>query len=197
MVIVRSILFNLLFFLNLAVLLLVALVTLALPRRAVLRMAELWGRVSVWLLRIVCGIERADSGQILLGGQDIAGLPPAARGFGVVFQSYALFPNLTAAQNIADDRNTSRNDRVYAPGDRPGPGHGWGSTVMQTARPRDFGALALVIAVFLVLLVVAIVLPPIGLLIGAFNMDKPARRKQSQILLGIGIGIIVLFVVTR
>ena len=53
------------------------------------------------LLRIVCGIERADSGQILLGGQNIAGLPPAARGFGVVFQSYALFPNLTAAQNIA------------------------------------------------------------------------------------------------
>jgi iron(III) transport system ATP-binding protein len=53
------------------------------------------------LLRIVCGIERADRGQILLGGQDIAGLPPAARGFGVVFQSYALFPNLTAAQNIA------------------------------------------------------------------------------------------------
>jgi iron(III) transport system ATP-binding protein len=53
------------------------------------------------LLRIVCGIERADGGQFLLGGQDIAGLPPAARGFGVVFQSYALFPNLTAAQNIA------------------------------------------------------------------------------------------------
>jgi len=53
------------------------------------------------LLRIVCGIERADRGQLLLNGQDIAGLPPAARGFGVVFQSYALFPNLTAAQNIA------------------------------------------------------------------------------------------------
>jgi iron(III) transport system ATP-binding protein len=53
------------------------------------------------LLRIVCGIEHADHGQLLLGGQDIASLPPAARGFGVVFQSYALFPNLTAAQNIA------------------------------------------------------------------------------------------------
>ena len=39
------------------------------------------------LLRIVCGIERADRGQLLLNGQDIAGLPPAARGFGVVFQS--------------------------------------------------------------------------------------------------------------
>ncbi|MDM0012138.1 ATP-binding cassette domain-containing protein [Variovorax sp. J22P168] len=53
------------------------------------------------LLRIVCGIERADRGQLLLGGRDIANLPPAARGFGVVFQSYALFPNLTASRNIA------------------------------------------------------------------------------------------------
>ncbi|MGO4394536.1 ABC transporter ATP-binding protein [Variovorax sp. M-6] len=53
------------------------------------------------LLRIVCGIEHADRGRLLLNGQDIAGQPPAARGFGVVFQSYALFPNLTAAQNIA------------------------------------------------------------------------------------------------
>jgi 1-acyl-sn-glycerol-3-phosphate acyltransferase len=54
-IILRSILFNLLFYLNLVVLLLVALVTLVLPRRAVLRMADLWGRVSVWLLRVVCG----------------------------------------------------------------------------------------------------------------------------------------------
>lgn len=55
MVIVRSILFNILFYLNLVVLLLVALVTLVLPRRAMLKMAETWGRVSVWLLRVVCG----------------------------------------------------------------------------------------------------------------------------------------------
>jgi 1-acyl-sn-glycerol-3-phosphate acyltransferase len=54
-IILRSILFNLLFYLNLVVLLLVALVTLVLPRHAVLRMADLWGRVSVWLLRVVCG----------------------------------------------------------------------------------------------------------------------------------------------
>jgi 1-acyl-sn-glycerol-3-phosphate acyltransferase len=54
-VIARSILFNILFYLNLVVLLVVALITLALPRRAVLKMAELWGRVSVWLLRVVCG----------------------------------------------------------------------------------------------------------------------------------------------
>ena len=55
MVIVRSILFNILFYLNLVVLLLVALITFALPRRAVLKMAETWGRVSVFLLRVVCG----------------------------------------------------------------------------------------------------------------------------------------------
>ena len=55
MITVRSVLFNLLFYLNLVVLLIAALVTLLLPRRAVLRMAEFWGRTSVWLLRVVCG----------------------------------------------------------------------------------------------------------------------------------------------
>jgi 1-acyl-sn-glycerol-3-phosphate acyltransferase len=54
-VIVRSLLFNLLFYLNLGVLLVGALLTLVLPRRAVLEMAKLWGRTSVWLLRVVCG----------------------------------------------------------------------------------------------------------------------------------------------
>jgi len=45
-----------------------------------------------------------------------------------------------------------------------------------------------------VLLVVAVVLPPVGLLIGAFNMDKPKRRKQSQLLLGIGLVSIVVII---
>ncbi|WP_042352662.1 ATP-binding cassette domain-containing protein [Bacillus massiliigorillae] len=52
------------------------------------------------LLRIVAGLEEATSGNILLNGQDISKLPPAKRNFGIVFQSYALFPNLTALQNI-------------------------------------------------------------------------------------------------
>ena len=47
---------------------------------------------------------------------------------------------------------------------------------------------------FLVLLVVAVVLPPVGMLIGAFNMDKPKRRKQSQLLLGIGLVSIVVII---
>ncbi|MDH1701109.1 ABC transporter ATP-binding protein [Comamonas terrigena] len=53
------------------------------------------------LLRILCGIEQADEGRVLFQGEDITRWPAARRGFGVVFQSYALFPNLTAAQNVA------------------------------------------------------------------------------------------------
>lgn len=53
------------------------------------------------LLRILCGIEKVDAGKVYLHGQDITGLAPAARHFGVVFQSYALFPNLSALDNVA------------------------------------------------------------------------------------------------
>src|SRR5438046_2699900 len=52
------------------------------------------------LLRLVAGLERQDGGRVVLHGRDVGKLPPAARGCGVVFQSYALFPNLTAAQNV-------------------------------------------------------------------------------------------------
>ena len=53
------------------------------------------------LLRILCGIESPDTGSLRLRGQDITHQPAAQRRFGVVFQSYALFPNLSAAQNVA------------------------------------------------------------------------------------------------
>jgi len=54
-IILRSLLFNLAFYLNLGVLLIGAFLALVLPRRAVLDMAKLWGRTSVWLLRVICG----------------------------------------------------------------------------------------------------------------------------------------------
>jgi iron(III) transport system ATP-binding protein len=53
------------------------------------------------LLRIIAGLEQQTSGRVIQGGKDVSRLPPAKRDFGIVFQSYALFPNLTAAQNIA------------------------------------------------------------------------------------------------
>jgi len=56
-IIIRSILFNLLFYLNLVALLLVAMPTLVLPRWAVIAIARTWGRTTLWLLRKVCRIE--------------------------------------------------------------------------------------------------------------------------------------------
>lgn len=52
------------------------------------------------LLRIIAGLEKPTSGSIVINGQDMTHMPPAKRNFGIVFQSYALFPNLTALQNI-------------------------------------------------------------------------------------------------
>jgi iron(III) transport system ATP-binding protein len=53
------------------------------------------------LLRIIAGLETQTSGRIFQNGRDISRAPPAARDYGIVFQSYALFPNLTIAQNVA------------------------------------------------------------------------------------------------
>ncbi|MCB9477144.1 MAG: putative 2-aminoethylphosphonate ABC transporter ATP-binding protein [Deltaproteobacteria bacterium] len=53
------------------------------------------------LLRIIAGLETQDAGQVVMAGQDISAWPTSKRGCGIVFQSYALFPNLTSAQNVA------------------------------------------------------------------------------------------------
>jgi iron(III) transport system ATP-binding protein len=53
------------------------------------------------LLLCLAGLEQADAGQILMRGQSIGHLPPSQRDVGIVFQSYALFPNLTVADNVA------------------------------------------------------------------------------------------------
>lgn len=53
------------------------------------------------LLRIIAGLEQQNVGQIFQAGEDISNFPPRQRDFGIVFQSYALFPNLSAAENIA------------------------------------------------------------------------------------------------
>ncbi|RFB85681.1 ABC transporter ATP-binding protein [Rhizobium leguminosarum bv. trifolii] len=49
----------------------------------------------------VCGIHRPTSGRILFGDRDVTDLPSQARNVGVVFQSYALYPHMTVAENIA------------------------------------------------------------------------------------------------
>ena len=53
------------------------------------------------LLRIIAGLEVQTAGTILQAGRDISWLPPMERDYGIVFQSYALFPNMTVDQNVA------------------------------------------------------------------------------------------------
>ncbi len=53
------------------------------------------------LLRIIAGLEMQTSGTIMQNGRDISLLPPMQRDYGIVFQSYALFPNLTIYDNVA------------------------------------------------------------------------------------------------
>lgn len=63
------------------------------------------------LLRTIAGLERQTSGQIFHAGKDISDAPPSARDYGIVFQSYALFPNLTVGENVAYGLNHRRNGR--------------------------------------------------------------------------------------
>src|SRR6186713_3535080 len=53
------------------------------------------------LLRLLAGFEAPDAGRVLLAGQDLAGVPPYRRPVNMMFQSYALFPHLTVAGNVA------------------------------------------------------------------------------------------------
>ena len=57
------------------------------------------GKTTV--LRMVAGFEEPSAGKIMIGGKDVTRLKPNQRNIGMVFQAYALFPNLTVAQNIA------------------------------------------------------------------------------------------------
>ena len=64
------------------------------------------------LLRLIAGFDAPDSGRILLEGKDVAGLPPERRPVNTVFQNYALFPHLTAAENVGFGlRRSPRDER--------------------------------------------------------------------------------------
>ena len=64
------------------------------------------------LLRIIAGLERQNAGSVMMGGRDVSSLPPSRRNYGIVFQSYALFPNLTVARNVAYGLETRKVARA-------------------------------------------------------------------------------------
>ena len=65
------------------------------------------------LLRLIAGFNRADRGRVLLDGEDMSALPPWKRDVGMVFQSYALWPHMTVARNVAfglEERRVPRKE---------------------------------------------------------------------------------------
>ncbi|ASU23638.1 ABC transporter ATP-binding protein [Vibrio qinghaiensis] len=65
------------------------------------------------LLRSLAGLNPVDDGEIWVNGENITNQTPQQRGIGMVFQSYALFPNMTVAENIAFGLKMQGQDRAY------------------------------------------------------------------------------------
>lgn len=69
------------------------------------------GSGKTTLLNLVAGFQKVNNGQILVDGRPVQHVPPHRRGFGMVFQSYALFPNMTVTQNVAFPMRMAGMDR--------------------------------------------------------------------------------------
>ncbi|MDO9500016.1 ABC transporter ATP-binding protein [Falsiroseomonas sp.] len=76
-------------------------ISLDLPQGALLALLGPSGCGKTTTLRMIAGLEAPDGGHIQVAGRDVTALPPHKRNMGVVFQSYALFPHLSAAANVA------------------------------------------------------------------------------------------------
>ncbi|HWK96067.1 MAG TPA: ABC transporter ATP-binding protein [Pseudolabrys sp.] len=69
------------------------------------------GSGKTTLLRLIAGFETPDSGRVLIDGEDMTSRPPYARPVNMMFQSYALFPHLTVADNVAFGLEEERRPR--------------------------------------------------------------------------------------
>src|SRR4029077_11715560 len=76
-------------------------VSLSVARSEIVALLGPSGSGKTTVLRLVAGFETPDSGRIVVEGEDVTGLPPERRLFGMVFQHYALFPHMTVGENVA------------------------------------------------------------------------------------------------
>ncbi len=76
-------------------------ITLTIEKGEVLALIGASGSGKTTLLRIIAGLEQSDSGRLMLNGRDLSRMPVHERGFGMVFQDYALFPHKSVGQNVA------------------------------------------------------------------------------------------------
>lgn len=90
-------------------------ISIEVPSGELLALVGASGSGKTTTLRIAAGYETPDSGRVLLDGRDITALPPQKRGFGMVFQHYALFPHMTVAENVAfglEARGVAKSTRL-------------------------------------------------------------------------------------
>src|ERR1700709_1173630 len=140
-------------------------------------------------LRMIAGFERHTSGRILLDGEDVANTPPHKRNVNTVFQSYALFPHLNVADNVAfglkyqrvtkEERRARVSEalgmvQLDSHGDRK-PGHLSGGQQQRVALAR-----ALVLRPRVLLLD-----EPLGALDARLRKDLQVELKTLQVELGV------------
>ena len=90
-------------------------ISLEVPAGELLALVGASGSGKTTTLRLVAGYEKPDSGRLLLDGKSIEHLPAERRGFGMVFQHYALFPHLSVVQNVAfglEARGVKKSERT-------------------------------------------------------------------------------------
>jgi len=86
-------------------------VSLAAERGEIVALLGPSGSGKTTVLRLVAGFETPDAGRILVEGEDVTALAPERRRFGMVFQHYALFPHMTAGENVAFGLGGGRRGR--------------------------------------------------------------------------------------
>jgi putative spermidine/putrescine transport system ATP-binding protein len=85
------------------------------PRGELVALVGASGSGKTTTLRIIAGYDVADGGEVMFGGRDITRLPPEKRGFGMVFQHYALFPHMSVRDNVAfglEARRVPKAERI-------------------------------------------------------------------------------------
>ena len=75
-------------------------ISLAIPKGSIVSILGPSGCGKTTLLNLILGLVPATSGRILVDGENVTNVPMEKRGFNIVFQDYALFPNLNAEENI-------------------------------------------------------------------------------------------------
>ncbi len=87
-------------------------VSFGVPRGSFFSMLGPSGCGKSTTLRMIAGLEHPDSGRLLIAGQDMAGVEPYRRPTNMVFQRWALFPHMTAAENVAFGLEAERRPRA-------------------------------------------------------------------------------------